>query len=539
MTGAEAFAKCLEKEGVEVIFGYPGAVICPFFDAVLDTKIRTILVRQEQNAAHEASGYARISGKPGVAVATSGPGAINLMTGIATAFADSVPLVCITGQVDSSLMGTDGFQEADVAGAVESFVKYSYIVSNPNDIPEIVKEAFYIASSGRKGPVLIDLPFNMQTKSIEKFVYPEEVNLRTYKPTVTGHSVQIKKVIKELESSKKPLILAGGGVHLSDAVGDVREFVEKRKIPIVSTMMGLGVMPTEDPLYFGMVGNNGQQCANLAMKDADMIIMVGARVADRTIRDPNLISENKILVHIDIDPAEIGKNAGPTIPIVGDISHIFREFNKEKPIGDYSEWTEQLAEKRAEEILRRMERKAAEKIDPRSFIRTLSLAMKDDAIYAADVGQNQLWSCANYVIRKGRFMTSGGMGTMGYALPAAIGAKTAQPSKQVVAVCGDGGFQMNMMELATAQQYKIPVKLVVLRNNTLGLVRQYQHTHYHDRYAVTTLEGGPDLNHLAEAYDMDYLRLEKTDDTDAILENFLKDKKSVILEVIIDPDLWA
>lgn len=539
MTGAEAFAKCLEKEGVEVIFGYPGAVICPFFDAVLDTKMKTVLVRQEQNAAHEASGYARISGKVGVAVATSGPGAINLMTGIATAFADSIPLVCITGQVDSSLMGTDGFQEADVAGAVESFVKYSYIVSNPDDIPEIIKEAFYIAGSGRKGPVLIDLPFDMQTRQIEKFAYPESVNLRTYKPTVTGHAVQIRKVIRELESAKCPLILAGGGVHLSDAVDDIREFVSRRKIPIVSTMMGLGVMPTEDPYYFGMVGNNGQVAANMAMKEADMIIMVGARVADRTIRDPNLISENKILVHIDIDPAEIGKNAGPTIPIVGDISHIFKEFNREKPNGEYGEWAERLAEKRAADIEKRMARVQGEKIDPRCFIRQLSLAMKEDAIYAADVGQNQLWSCANCVIRKGRFMTSGGMGTMGYALPAAMGAKIAAPSKQVVAVCGDGAFQMTMMELATAQHYRIPVKLVIMKNNTLGLVRQYQHFNFQGHYTVTNLEGGPNLSALAEAYDMDYLKLEKTADTEEIIRSFLQDKKSVILECDVDPDIWA
>ena len=540
MTGAEVFAKCLEKEGVEYIFGYPGAVICPFFDAVLDTEMKTILVRQEQNAAHEASGYARISGKVGVAVATSGPGAINLMTGIATAFADSIPMVCITGQVDSSLMGTDGFQEADVAGAVESFVKYSYIVGDPEDIPRIVREAFYIAGSGRKGPVLIDLPFDMQTKSVSKFVYPEDVSLRTYKPTVSGHAVQIKKVIRELETVKKPLIVVGGGVHLSDAVKEVRQFATERKIPVVATMMGLGVMPTDDPVYFGMVGNNGQPCAIHAMKDADMILMVGARVADRTIRDPNLISENKILVHIDVDPAEIGKNAGPTIPLVGDVRHIFQEFNKEKPVGSYDDWFSQLTFERDSWKERKLAKKPTEKINPEVFLRTLSLKMDDDAVYVADVGQNQLWSCANCVIRSGgRFMTSGGMGTMGYALPAAMGAKVAEPKRMAVAVCGDGAFQMTMMELAAAKQYDIQVKLVVLRNNTLGLVRQYQHNHFHDRYCVTTLGDLPKLSPLAEAYDMDYLSLSETKDTEEVITKFLADKKSVILECHVDPDLWA
>ena len=482
MIAADAIVKCLEAEGVEYVFGYPGVAICPFYDSILNTNIKTILVRQEQNAAHEASGYARISGKVGVAVVTSGPGATNLITGIATAFADSIPLVCITGQVDSGLMGSDVFQEVDVSGACESFVKFSYIVRKASDVPRIMKEAFHIASTGRKGPVLIDIPIDVQKAEIRKFAYPETVSIRTYKPTVTGHAVQIKRVIKELQKAKRPIICVGGGVHLSSgAKEEVRRFVEEKDIPVVCTMMGLGVLPTNHFLFYGMVGNNGQAYGNRAMNDADMIIMVGARVADRSFSQPDLITENKVLVHIDVDPAEIGKNAGPTIPLVGDIKHVFEEFNKAEISVDHSLWIDKLdgykddtqnASRRKRHMYSSTmteEEINALTVNPEIFIKRLSRAMNDNAVYVADVGQNQLWSCANCVIKEnGRFLTSGGMGTMGYSVPAALGAKLAAPDRQVVAVCGDGGFQMTMMELATMKQYKVPVKIVVLRNNVLG-----------------------------------------------------------------------
>ena len=538
MLGAEALVKCLQAENVEYVFSYPGAAICPFFDSLAGTEIKTVLVRQEQNAAHEASGYARLTGKPGVVVVTSGPGATNLITGIATAFADSIPLVCLSGQVDSRLMGTDGFQEADVSGSVESFVKYSYIVRNPADIPRIMKEAFYIANSGRKGPVMIDLPIDMQTGELRKFEYPDKVMLRTYKPTVQGHAVQIKKVLKQLTRARKPLICVGGGVHLSEAVDVVRTFIKDRQIPAVTTMMGLGVMSTEDPLYFGMVGNNGHKTAMYALKNADTILMVGARVADRTIRDPAWISETKVLIHIDVDPAEIGKNAGPAIPLVGDIRHIFEEFNQSEAGSDYSEWIAELTKVLNTE--RAKERPAPKTgVDPRTFIHKLTKAMPDDGVYVADVGQNQIWSCKNAVIRNGRFLTSGGMGTMGYALPAAIGAKIASPQRQVVALCGDGAFQMTMMELATARQYQVPVKLAILCNGTLGLVRQYQHSLFRDNYIVTDLNALPDLQKLSEAYGMAYMKVERDSDVDQTIEAFLKDEASTILEITADPNLWV
>ena len=550
MIAADAIVKCLEKEGVEYVFGYPGVAICPFFNSILDTSIKTILVRQEQNAAHEASGYARITGKVGVAVATSGPGATNLITGIATAFADSIPLVCITGQVDSGLMGSDVFQEVDVSGACESFVKFSYIVRRAADIPRIIKEAFHIAGTGRKGPVLIDIPIDVQKAEIRKFEYPDSVNIRTYKPTVQGHAVQIKKVIKELNRAKRPIICVGGGVHLSGAKEDLRLFVENNDIPVVSTMMGLGTLPTDHFLFYGMVGNNGQAYGNRAMNDADMIIMVGARVADRSVSQPDLITENKVLVHIDVDPAEIGKNAGPTIPLVGDIKHVFEEFNKAEITADYSLWIDKLdgykddtqnASRRKRHMFSSTmteEEINALTVNPEIFIKRLSRAMKSDAVYVADVGQNQLWSCANCVIRDGRFLTSGGMGTMGYSVPAALGAKLGAPDRQVVAVCGDGGFQMTMMELATMQQYHVPVKIVVLRNNVLGLVRQYQHFTYQDRFSVIDLgDSIPDLKKLADAYGIRYQQIAAVEDMDSGIEEFLADDEATLMEVIVDPKL--
>ena len=533
MIGADAIIKCLEAEGVTTVFGYPGVAICPFYNSILESHIRTILIRTEQNAAHAASGVARLTGKPGVCAVTSGPGATNVITGIATAFADSIPLICITGQVNSELLGSDVFQEADITGAVESFVKYSYLVKDVNDIPRVFKEAFYIANTGRKGPVLIDIPCDIQNAVINKFRYPEEVSLRTYKPTVKGHAGQIKKVVRELEKAKRPIICAGGGVILSDAEGELRTFAERHGIPVVSTMMGIGVMPTEHPLYFGMVGNNGKSYANRAMNESDLLIMVGARVADRAVSQPDLITRDKVLVHIDVDPAEIGKNAGPTIPLVGDAKHIFEDLLGEEFDCSCTDWKEKLETYRSAMLPRRSP--APGFVDPAAFISMLSEKMKEDAVYVADVGQNQIWSCGYAKVKKGRFLTSGGMGTMGYSIPAAIGAKVADPDRQVVAVCGDGSFQMSMMELATMVQHNIPVKIIVLKNNYLGMVREYQHYTYHDQYSVVDLSGSPDLEKLAAAYGIPFLRLENMDGCEETIDSFLREDKSMLLECIIDP----
>ncbi|GKH54272.1 acetolactate synthase, large subunit [Lachnospiraceae bacterium NLAE-zl-G231] len=533
MNGADAIVKCLELEGITEVFGYPGVAICPFYNSILDSDISTVLIRTEQNAAHAASGLARVTGKVGVCAVTSGPGATNLITGIATAFADSIPLVCITGQVNSELLGSDVFQEADITGAAESFVKYSYLIRDVNDIPRVFKEAFYVANTGRKGPVLIDIPIDVQNAVINKFRYPEEVNMRTYKPTVKGHIVQIKKVMRELEKAKRPLIYAGGGVTLSGACEELRKFSEKFRIPVVSTMMGIGVMPTEHPMYFGMVGNNGKPYANRAMNESDLLIMVGARVADRSVNQPDLITHDKVLVHIDVDPAEIGKNAGPTIPLVGDARHIFEDFEKQEFECEHEEWLEALDGYRRN--MKLVRRPNPEYVDPEELIREISYKMKPDGVYVADVGQNQIWSCAFHVVREGRFLTSGGMGTMGYSIPAAMGAKLGDMSKQVIAVCGDGSFQMSMMELATIQQYHIPVKIVVFRNNYLGMVREYQHYSYKDSYSVVDISGVPHLDKLAQAYDIPYIRVARNEDIDRALDDFLKDDCSYLMECMIDP----
>lgn len=533
MIGADAIVKCLEEEGVEYVFGYPGVAICPFYNSILESSIQTVLIRTEQNAAHAASGLARVSGKVGVCAVTSGPGATNVITGIATAFADSIPLVCITGQVNSSLLGSDVFQEADITGAVESFVKYSYLVKNVADIPRIMKEAFHIANTGRKGPVLIDVPIDIQNAEIKKFSYPESVSMRTYKPTVKGNMAQIKKVVAELDKAKKPIICAGGGVLLSDAENELRAFSEKYKIPVVSTMMGIGAMPTKHPMYFGMVGNNGKPYANRAMNESDLLIMVGARVADRAVSQPDLITENKVLIHIDVDPAEIGKNVGPTIPLVGDAKHIFEDLTAQEMVCDHEEWLETLAGYRENMAPKRNPN--PDYVDPATFITKLSEKMQDNGVYVADVGQNQIWSCGYHIVKEGRFLTSGGMGTMGYSIPAAMGAKIADKSRQVIAVCGDGSFQMSMMELATMNQHDVPVKIVVLKNNYLGMVRQYQHFNYKDNYSVVDLSGSPDLEKLADAYNMDFLRLKNMDKADEVIDKFLAEDKSMLLECLIDP----
>ena len=533
MNGAQAIAKSLQMQGVKTVFGYPGVAICPVFDSLLETDIHSVLVRIEANAAHMASGFARLNGEVGVAICTSGPGATNLITGIATAYADSIPLVCITGQVNSALVGSDVFQEADITGAAESFVKYSYLVRKAGDIPRILREAFYIAASGRPGPVPVDVPMDVQLAEVKKFVWPEEVNLRTYKPTYKGNTLQLKKLMKALAASRRPILCTGGGVHLCQGAGVVRAFAEKYNIPVISTMMGIGTMPTQHPLYMGMLGNNGGMAANRAVVDADLVIMAGARLADRALSNPTELFKGKTLVHIDVDPAEIGKNAPVSIPIVGDVKAVFEELLTMEPVECTTEaWRQTLRVYRQKPSAR----KASERlVDPAAFVRTLSLSMQENAVYVADVGQNQIWSCANIVMREGRLMTSGGMGTMGYAIPAAVGAQLADPARQVVAVCGDGSFQMSMMELATMKQENCPVKIVVMNNGYLGMVREYQQNAYDRRYAMVELNHFPRLDKMAEAYDLPYIRIENMQEMPDKVKQMLETPGAVLLECLIDP----
>ena len=528
ISGSQAIIKCLEKEGVRNVFGYPGVAIAPFYDSLVGSKIRHILVRAEQNAGHAANGYARITGKPGVCVSTSGPGATNLITALATAYMDSIPLIAITGQVSSELLGKDVFQEADITGAAEPFTKYSYLIKDVEDIPRVFKEAFYIANTGRKGPVLIDVPMDIQQKMLN-FSYPDSVNIRGYKPTVKGHVVQIKKVASAISESKRPIICVGGGVIASNAQQQLRDLSEKYDIPVVSTLMGISAMSTEHPNYLGMLGSNGKIYANKAVAESDLFILVGARVADRAVVSPVSIEKSKPIIHIDIDPAEIGKNIGATIPLVGDVANILEQIIKQEPKGNRKEWIDKITVWKKELVSTKDDIKGY--VNPAKFLQALSRKLDDDVIYVADVGQNQMWSAGNYIVRNGKFLTTGGMGTMGYSLPAALGAKLASPKTQVVAVCGDGSFQMCLMELSTMNQHKIPVKLVVMRNHYLGLVREYQHNLYNDNYSGVDLSGSPEIEDIAKAYSVPFVKINDMSEVDDGIDKFLADKEACIMEV--------
>lgn len=535
MNGAEAMIKCLEAEGISKVFGYPGVAIAPFYEGLYHSNIEHILVRQEQNAGHAASGYARVSRRPAVCVVTSGPGATNLITALATAYADSIPIVAISGQVSSELLGRDVFQEVDMRGATESFVKYSYLVKDPDDIPRVFKEAFYIASTGRKGPVLIDVPIDVQNAALTKpFAYPESVSIRGYKPEIKVNLQQIRKVVAALEQAKKPLICAGGGVILGDGEGILREFCEKFNIPLVNTMMGIGVMPKKHPLYFGMLGNNGKPYANKAVVRSDLLIIVGARLADRAIPKPENLAQRVAIIHIDIDTAEIGKNLGPTIPLVGDVKDIFAELLRADIQPCDPSWIEELETIKRGTVDTRVF--SDEAVDPNLLVQKLSEKMDDDAVYVADVGQNQLWSADNYVMKAGRFLTTGGMGTMGYSIPAAMGAKICAPERQTVAVCGDGSFQMSMNEFATIRVSNVPVKVLVMKNRFLGLVREYQYNTYDSHYEGVRLYDWPRYDKLAEAYDMPYFECRKSDELDEKLDAFLACPDACLMVCEVDSE---
>ncbi len=535
ISGAEIMVKCLEAEGVKIVFGYPGATICPFYDKLYDSSIKHILVRQEQNAAHMASGYARCSGRPGVCIATSGPGATNLITGIATAYADSVPMVAITGQVRSDLLGRDVFQEADITGACEPFVKHSYLVSKTEDLPRVFKEAFHIASTGRKGPVLIDIPMDIQQIEIEDFTYPDSVNIIGYKPNTKGHAVQVRRALETIKSSRRPLIVAGGGVLSSGIKPKFQAFADKTKIPVISTMMGIGVMPSDHEMYLGMLGTHGKVVANRALHDADLVIVCGARLGDRAVAAPHQMSENTTVIHIDIDPAEIGKNVKTEIPIVGDMKNVMNMMLDE--IGDYvvpNQWQETIRTWKKDFL--RVPPVFEGFVEPRMLVAHLSGMLRSKAILVADVGQNQIWCANNFRIRDGRFLTTGGMGTMGYSIPAAVGAKFARPTRDVVVVCGDGSFQMSMNELATIAGNGLAIKIIIMRNHRLGMVRELQDVNYDCRHSATILEGDPDFLKIAEAYGIDHAEASSNEEAERILQGVVKSDKPFILVCNVYPD---
>ena len=479
--------------------------------------------------------FDRSSGKPGVCVATSGPGATNLITGIATAYTDSIPMVAITGQVRSDLLGRDVFQEADITGACEPFVKHSYIVKKTEDLPRVFKEAFHIASTGRKGPVLIDIPMDIQENEIEEFVYPDKVNILGYKPNTKGHAIQVKRAVEAIKQSKRPLIVSGGGVLLSGIKPKFQKFADKTKIPVISTMMGIGVMPSDHEMYLGMLGTHGKRVANRALHEADLVIVCGARLGDRAVAAPHQMSENTTVIHIDIDPAEIGKNVKTEIPIVGDMKNVMNMLIDE--IGDYqvpNMWHETVKTWKKE--LFRVPPVFDGYVEPRTLVSHLSSMLRSKAILVADVGQNQIWCANNFRIREGRFLTTGGMGTMGYSIPASVGAKFARPNRDVVVVCGDGSFQMSMNELATIAGNDLAIKIIIMRNHRLGMVRELQDNNYNKRHSATILQGDPDFLKIADAYGIDHAEANSNEEAEEIIKKMVKSDKPFILVCNVYPD---
>jgi acetolactate synthase-1/2/3 large subunit len=532
ITGAQALIESLKRENVTEIFGYAGATICPTVDVLKDSGIHYTLVRTEQNAGHMASGYARISGKPGVCMVTSGPGATNLITGIATAYMDSIPMVAITGQVESYLLGRDIFQEVDMTGAVAPFIKHSYLVKDVKKIPKIVKEAFHIASTGRPGPVLIDIPIDVQKMEFEP-EYPETVDIRGYKPSYKGNVKQIERAAEAICQAQKPVLCLGGGVISGHAEKEAIAFAEASGIPVVTTMMGLGAIPTDHPLYMGMIGSFGMASANKTLSHSDLLILVGARVANRAILAPNEIGRRMKTIHIDVDPAEIGKNVSTTIPVVGDVKQVLLQLSEKCPVAQTQD-IETMQAKRRAELIRDLPTKPGY-AHPARVIRTLGEKLDDDTCVAVDVGQNQIWACKHLTIKHGRFLTTGGLGTMGYSLPAALGAFVADPSKQTVVICGDGSFQMFENELATLRNLNAPVKIVLMENNVLGLVNEIQHSSYSGPFGVA-LDHSPDFTLLAQAYGIACGSVSEDGDIDAALEKMLRHDGPYLLRCHVDPD---
>jgi acetolactate synthase-1/2/3 large subunit len=534
MRAAKALVKCLEKENVKTVFGYPGAAVCPFYDEMSRTGIEHILVRHEANGGHAASGYARITGRPAVCAATSGPGATNLITAIATAYMDSIPIVVITGQVSSEQIGRDVFQEADITGAAEPFVKHSYLLKNAAELPETVKKAFYIASTGRPGPVLLDIPVDVQLAEID-FDYPEKIEIRGYKPSFFGNKPQIKRVIDAVRVSQKPLICAGGGLFGNDAHILMRKFAETADIPVITTMMGISAIESNHPLHLGMIGMHGKEIANDALNNCDLLILLGARVNDRAVLALKN-AENLKVVHIDVDPAEIGKNIPASIPVVGDARAVLEQLLELLPEKKHAEWNGYLRDRNSEYSIRDVapdDKPGC--VNPKTFIKKLNRLIPDDTVIVSDVGQNQIWTANNIELgERGRFITSGGMGTMGYSLPAAIGAKKAAPDREVVAICGDGGFQMQSMELATAVQHNVGVKVIIMANNRLGMVREVQEKLYGGNLTAVFLDGSPDFVKLAAAYGINGEYVDSGGEAEKALITLLASKKPYVLRVKVD-----
>lgn len=540
-TGSQIIVECLKKEGVDTVFNYPGGAVLPLFDEFQGAPFKQVLVRHEQAAVHAADGYARATGKVGVVLVTSGPGATNTVTGIATAFMDSIPLVIMTGQVPTLLIGNDAFQEADIIGITRPCTKHNYLVKDVKDLARILKQAFYIARSGRPGPVLVDLPKDTLVDSTE-FKYPEKVFIRGYQPTYEGHLGQIQRAIKLMLKSRKPLLYVGGGIISSNASKELTLLAEKLGIPVTMTLMGLGSFPGNHPLSLGMLGMHGTYWANMAVMEADLLIAVGSRFDDRVTGKIEAFAPQAKIIHIDIDPTSISKNVRVDLPIVGDckriLSKILSLLEKEE-IDSFKagldRWHHQIEKFKA---IHSMNYEQKGMIKPQYVIEAIYELTKGEAIISTEVGQNQMWTAQYFPFVKPRtLLTSGGLGTMGYGFPAAMGAQAAFPNKLVIDISGDGSFQMNSQELATVVQYHLPVKVVILNNGYLGMIRQWQEFFYGKRYASSSLEGfSPDFVKLAEAYGAMGLRANKPEEVLPVLKKAFSIPEPVIIDFEVDPE---
>ncbi|MDH5435212.1 MAG: acetolactate synthase 3 large subunit [Gammaproteobacteria bacterium] len=541
LTGAEIFVNSLKDEGVKHVFGYPGGAVLHIYDALYQqTDVEHILCRHEQGAAHAADGYARSSGKPGVVLVTSGPGATNAITGIATAYMDSIPMICFTGQVPTSLIGNDAFQEVDSIGITRPCVKHNFLVKDVKDLATTIKKAFYIATTGRPGPVVIDIPKDVTAQKCE-YSYPKKISMRSYNPVVKGHLGQVKRAVKLMLSAKRPMIYTGGGVILDNASKSLIDLTRKLGYPITNTLMGLGAYPATDKQFLGMLGMHGTYQANMAMHQSDVLIAIGARFDDRVTGNIEKFCPTAKIIHVDIDPASIAKNVKVDIPIVGAVGAVLKEMlslvkeSKTSPDKEaLKEWWKQIEEWRSMDCLK-YDRDSAI-IKPQFVLEKLYEVTKGDAFVTSDVGQHQMFAAQFYQFDKPRrWINSGGLGTMGFGLPAAMGAQMANPGEQVVCVTGEGSIQMNIQELSTCKQYNLPIKIINLNNGYLGMVRQWQEFFYQNRYAMSYMEALPDFSKLAESYGHVGMKIEKPGDVEGALIEAMKLKdRLVFMDFITD-----
>ncbi len=542
LTGAEIFVRSLIDLGVDTVFGYPGGAVINIYDTLFNnTAIQHYLVRHEQAAVHAADGYARTSGKPGVCLVTSGPGATNTVTGIASAYLDSIPVVVFTGQVPTLLIGNDAFQEADIVGITRPCTKHNYLVKDVKDLARIIREAFHIAMTGRPGPVLVDLPKDVITSSFE-YIIPKELNIRGYNPNYKGHPKQVKKAVDLIFESRKPVIYAGGGVILGDGAKQLKEFADILDIPVTLTLMGLGGYPASGKNFLGMLGMHGTFAANMAISNSDLILAVGARFDDRVTGKIDEFAPEAKVIHIDIDPTSIKKNVHVDIPIVGDVKDVLKKMVKNVKEMDglrtykrkLAPWRSQVEKWGKDHPLKY--KKTVTKIKPQYVVEKLYEHSKGEAIIATEVGQNQMWAAQFYGFDGPRcFITSGGLGTMGYGFPAALGAQIANPGKLVIDVAGDGSIQMNIQELATAVQYRLPVKIAILNNGSLGMVKQWQELFFDGKYSHTCLPSYPDFVKVAEAYGACGIRATKTSEVDGVIKQGLAHPGLVVMDFLVDP----